>query len=122
MPVALSPFIDHLIPADELSPAASALGVAQRIWNDAMATPDGRMLVERVCQWLDQYGEGFASLDDSEREVLVRWMSQAPWESPQRRFFHLVREQAFTLYYTQPAALKGFPFDRPPQPMGFALD
>lgn len=122
MPVALSPFIDHLIPADDVSPAASALGVAQQVWSEAGSTLEGQILVERVCQWLDRYGEGFASLDHSEREVLVRWMSQAPWESPQRRFFHLIREQAFTHYYTQAAALNGFPFDRPPQPMGFALD
>src|SRR3990167_10902502 len=42
MPSALSPFIDHLIPADELSPAASALGVSQRIWSEARATPEAR--------------------------------------------------------------------------------
>lgn len=121
MPQALAPFIDHLIPADAFTPAASALDVPGRIWQQALADVDLRHLIETVCAWLDRYGEGFAALQPDEREVLVTWMSTAPWESPQRRFFHLIRERAFTLYYTQPAAWKGLPVQTPPQPLGHAL-
>lgn len=118
----LRTFIDHLIPADELTPAASTLQVHQRVWDEASGDPDGLRLVQTVCQWLDGYGEGFAKLSEAERETLVAWMSAAPWESPQRRFFHWVRERAFTLYYSQPRSWRGLPVQRPPQPMGHVLD
>lgn len=122
MPPALRVFIDHLIPADELTPAASALRVPDHIWQQAQDDADLRRLIEVVCAWMDRYGDGFAALQPDEREALVKWMSTAPWESPQRRFFHLVRDRAFTLYYTQPAAWKGLPIQRPPQPIGHVLD
>lgn len=121
-PAALLVFIDHLIPADELTPAASTLQVHQRVWDEASRDPDGVRLVRTVCQWLDGYGEGFATLSEAERETLVVWMSTAPWESPQRRFFHWVRERAFTTYYSQPASWRGLPVQRPPQPIGHVLD
>jgi hypothetical protein len=35
MPSALSPLIDHLIPADELTPAGSALQVPASMWQQA---------------------------------------------------------------------------------------
>lgn len=122
IPGALTPFIDHLIPADQLTPAASAFNVPAAIWEQAQADGELRRLVDTVCLWLDRYGDGFATLSLDEREVLVAWMAAAPWEAPQRRFFHVIRERAFTLYYTQPRALKGLPMQRPPQPMGHALD
>lgn len=121
-PAALSAFIDHLIPADELTPAASALRVPGLIWQQARSDADLRRLIEVVCTWMDRYGEGFAALQFDEREALVAWMAKAPWESPQRRFFHLVRDRALTLYYTQPASWKGLPIQRPPQPIGHVLD
>lgn len=121
-PPALRAFIDHLIPADDLTPAASTLQVHQRVWDDARTQADGVRLLRTVCQWLDGYGDGFATLSEAERETLVAWMSTAPWESPQRRFFHWVRERAFAHYYSQPASWRGLPVQRPPQPMGHKLD
>jgi len=121
-PQTLRVFIDHLIPADELTPAASVLQVHQRVWDETLRDPDGVRLVSMVSDWLDGYGEGFASLSEAERDTLVAWMSAAPWESPQRRFFHWVRERAFTHYYSQPASWRGLPVQRPPQPMGHVLD
>lgn len=122
MPPALSAFIDHLIPADDLTPAASALNVPGDIWQQAQDDANLLRLISAVCAWMDRYGEGFAALQFDEREVLVKWMSIAPWESPQRRFFHLIRDRAFTLYYTQAVALKGLSIQRPPQPIGHELD
>jgi hypothetical protein len=122
MPPALSPFIDHLIPADALTPAASALQVPGSIWQQAQADAELQHLLRVVCEWLDRYGDGFTALQPAEREILVQWMSTAPWQSPQRRFFYWVRERAFTLYYTQPASWLGLPIERPPQPLGHVLD
>ena len=121
-PATLRAFIDHLIPADDLTPAASTLQVHQRVWAEAQQDPDGVRLMVLVCRWLDGYGDGFDRLSEAERETLVAWMAKAPWESPQRRFFHWVRERAFTHYYSQPASWRGLPVQRPPQPMGHVLD
>ena len=121
-PATLRAFIDHLIPADDLTPAASTLQVHQRVWAEAQQDPDGVRLVGTVCRWLDGYGDGFERLSEAERETLVAWMAKAPWESPQRRFFHWVRERAFTHFYSQPASWRGLPVQRPPQPMGHVLD
>ncbi len=122
MPDTFVHFVDHLIPADDLTPAASGLKVPQRVWSEALLEPEGQRLVSVVCQWLDSYGEGFARLSWDEREALVRWISTAPWSSPQRRFFHWVRERAFTHYYSQAPSWRGLPVQRPPQPVGHVLD
>lgn len=122
MPAALPLFLDHLIPADELTPSASSLKVHDRIWLAAQTDAGLLRLISVVCDWLDSYGEGFGTLHIDERDALLQWMSKAPWESPQRRFFHWMRTQAFTLYYTQPASWVGLPIERPPQPLGHVLD
>lgn len=122
LPAALSPFIDHLIPADELTPAASAWDVPQRLWQQAQDEPAFRQLIEWTCDWLDRYGDGYAALHHDEREVLMQWMAKAPWDAPQRRFFHLVREEAFKLYYSDSRAWVGLPLNHPPQPQGFTLE
>lgn len=122
MPPALAIFIDHLIPADEVTPAASALRVPQAVWQRAQQEPAFRQLIEWTCDWLDRYGEGYAALHPDEREVLMQWMAQAPWEAPQRRFFHLVREQAMALYYSDQRTWAGLPLSYPPQPMGYAQE
>mgnify|MGYP006189416083 FL=1 len=122
MPPALPLFIDHLIPADELTPAASALRVPQAVWQRAQQEPPFRQLIEWTCGWLDRYGDGYAALHPDEREVLMQWMSQAPWEAPQRRFFHLVREQAMALYYSDQRTWAGLPLSHPPQPMGYTQE
>lgn len=122
MPAALAPFVDHLIPADEFTPAASALRVPQTMWQRALQEPAFRQLIEWTCGWLDRYGDGYAALHPDEREVLMQWMAQAPWEAPQRRFFHVVREQAMALYYSDQRAWAGLPLSHPPQPMGYAQE
>lgn len=120
-PEALVALLDHLIPADDLTPAASALQVPQRLWAEAQQDPALLKLVETGCAWLDRYGDGFALLRPEEREVLVAWMARAPWEAPQRRLFYWARERGMTLYYAQPASWRGLPISRPPQPLGYEL-
>lgn len=120
-PPALVALLDHLIPADELTPAASALQVPQRLWTEAQTQPELLRLVDVGCTWLDRYGDGFASLEFDEREALVAWMARAPWESPQRRLFYWARERGMALYYAQPASWRGLPITRPPQPLGYDL-
>lgn len=122
-PASWAVLLDHLIPADELTPSASQLGVDAQLWSEARQDPAYLQLVTFGCQWIDRYHpEGFAGLGDDEREQLLIWMSQAPWESPQRRFFELVRDHAMTLYYARPEARKGSLLEDPPQPVGRRID
>lgn len=123
MPSSWSPWLDHLIPEDELTPSATQLHIDQRLWAEALKDKDYARLVRFGCQWIDRYHpQGFQGLNADEREQLVLWMSQAPWESPQRRFFELVRDHAMKLYYLEPAARRGTPLEQPPQPGGRSID
>ncbi len=115
-------FCDTLIPADELSPSASALGVPARILAQAAVNANLQRLVDFSCAWLDQAAGGtFAGADEGLRDAILEAMSTLPWEAPQRRFFDLMRDLAMGYYYSQPAALKGMAVDRPPQPAGYFM-
>jgi hypothetical protein len=119
-PATLVTFIDFLIPADELTPAASALDLHRQVWDEARRNAVHQRLVEFGCQWLDAAAPGgFAALDDDAREKLAQWLSGAPWESPHRRFFDLVRDRSMFHYYGRQESWKGLPIERPPQPVGY---
>ncbi|GAB2499354.1 gluconate 2-dehydrogenase subunit 3 family protein [Arenimonas alkanexedens] len=113
-------FCDTLIPADALSPSATALGVPSRILAELPDNAMLRRLFELSCLWLDQAAGGrFDALDEDSRGGIAEAMSLLPWEAPQRRFFDLVRDLAMGWYYADPAALAGFATRAPPQPAGY---
>ncbi len=117
---ALSAFIDVLLPADELSPAASALGVP----HDLIALADGvapfQRLIALACGWLNGLGDvPFADLPEVDRMRIVTWMSTADFNQIPRRFYHLVRLSAIELYYAHPESIAGFPLNPAPQPQGY---
>ena len=120
----LQSWIDTLLPADEVSPAASELGVASRVTNKALGNPDYLKLLRAGCHWLDRQarkrsGKAFASLDLTARERVVRLAEQATTESLPRLFFEHTRAQAFLFYYTQPETWGMLDYPGPPQPRGF---
>lgn len=113
-------FCDTLIPADALSPSASALGVPARILAEVQANTQLQRLVGFSCTWLDQAAGGdFARADEGLRDGILEAMAALPWEAPQRRFFDLMRDLAMGYFYSQPAALAGMATDQPPQPAGY---
>lgn len=113
-------FCDTLVPADELSPSASALGVPTRILAEAANSASLQRLIAFSGAWLDQAAGGdFARADESLRNDILEAMSALPWEAPQRRFFDLMRDLTMGYYYSQPAALAGMATDQPPQPAGY---
>lgn len=113
-------FCDTLVPADALSPSASALGVPARILAEVDANPQLKRLVDFSGGWLDQAAGGdFAGADEGLRNGILEAMSALPWEAPQRRFFDLMRDLVMGYYYSQPAALAGMATDQPPQPAGY---
>jgi Gluconate 2-dehydrogenase subunit 3 len=115
-------FCDTLVPADALSPAASALGVPARILAEVDANPQLQRLVAFSMAWLDQAAGGaFAGADEGLRDAILEAMSKLPWEAPQRRCFDLMRDLVMGYYYSRPEALAGMAVDRPPQPAGYFM-
>lgn len=113
-------FCDTLVPADDLTPGASALGIPAAI----LAELAGNTLAERLlaagCDWLDAAASGsFAVAAESVRVAACERMQLMPWQSPAGRFFALMRNTVMALYYAEPASWRGLALDRPPQPLGF---
>jgi hypothetical protein len=74
--------------------------------------------------WLDlqarQHGvSGFAALDADAREAVAALAAGARPGTPQRRFFEVTRQDAFTRYYQQPGSWPGLSYSGPPQPRGY---
>ncbi|MEP7303399.1 MAG: gluconate 2-dehydrogenase subunit 3 family protein [Caldimonas sp.] len=113
-------FCDTLVPADALTPAASALGVPSAILAEVTGHPLGERLVAAGCAWLDAACRGdFAGSAEAERNAALERMQAMPWESPAGRFFGVMRNTVMADYYAQPLAWRGLALDRPPQPLGF---
>ena len=112
-------FCDTLVPADELTPAASALGVPATILRDLRGHALAERLLDAGCVWLDEATGGFAGADERARVAACERMQAMPWDSPAGRFFHLMRNSVMAEYYAQPASWRGLALDRPPQPLGF---
>ena len=92
----LGAWADTLLPADEFSPAASALGVDTAI---ARAAHDDRRYLRVVadgCRWLDrqavaQGAAAFEHLDGSGRERIAAMAEQAEARADPRVFFERTR-------------------------------
>jgi hypothetical protein len=113
-------FCDTLVPADALTPAASALGVPKEILADLDGQPLGQRLLAAGCDWLDRECRGdFAAAAEAMRDAALVRMQAMPWESPAGRFFVVMRNTVMADYYVQPLAWRGLALDRPPQPLGF---
>lgn len=116
----LDAYVDILLPADNLSPAASALGVGQSIWTVAADQPLLAELILRVADWLDATGAGrFVDLSTEDQTTVVAYMEKADVDHLEGRFFQLIRLLAIEFYYAEPAALAGLPLNPTPQPEGY---
>ena len=112
-------FVDALLPADELTPAASVLEVHTQILNDAEQTAALRQLIDDGCSWLEQSVGSLKTLDSGQLERLLQAMSEAGWDTGPRNFFHEIRDRAVMYYYADPRAWTGSAINRPPQPIGY---
>ncbi len=113
-------FCDTLVPADALTPAASALGVPRAILDDVRGDALAERLVGAGCAWLDAECAGdFARAAEAARVAAALRMQAMPWESPAGRFYQVMRNTVMADYYAQPVAWRGLALDRPPQPLGF---
>jgi len=112
-------FVDALLPADNLTPAASILEVHTQILKDAAQDSALQQLITDGCQWLEQSIGSLAELDSKQLERLLQAMSEADWDSGPRNFFYQIRDRAVTYYYADSRAWVGSVINRPPQPIGY---
>ena len=113
-------FCDTLVPADALTPAASALGIADAIRADIAGDRLAERLLGAGCSWLDAGCAGdFANAVEGDRVAACTRMQAMPAESPAGRFFAVMRATVMGRYYAEPASWRGLALDRPPQPLGF---
>lgn len=116
----LDAFVDILLPPDDLTPAASALGVGASIADLAKGQTLLAALIQRVGDWMDSTGAGrFVALTAADRATLVDYMAQADIDTLEGRFFQLIRLFAIEFYYDHPAAIAGLALDPAPQPSGY---
>lgn len=117
---ALDAFVDTLIPADDLTPSASQLGVSMILWKQAESDPGLRQWLIEGLKWLDQGAPaGFARLDEPGRLLLVERLAGSPAGSQTRTFFEMMRVRIMSAYYADPRSSQGLAIDRPPQPIGY---
>jgi len=120
-------FIDTLLPADEFSKSASALGVDTAIIEFAESNKPYKLLIRQGCEWLNAAAkyEGnragkFASLSTQNqiRIVQVAETTGAGKAGP-ARFLHTVLAHANGIYYSRPEVWQSLGYNGPPQPRGF---
>jgi len=117
-------WMDTLYPADNISPAASDLGVHLQIKEKAVSVRNYTELLKRGMAWADAEApalgaKSFADLDESGREKIVSTAEAMEETSvPGLFFFHTLRDGAHFYYgHRESWTVVGFP--RPPQPVGF---
>ena len=120
----LQAWFETLLPADESSPGATALGIAEQISAKALENTDYQRLLHAGCRWLDVQAQArgklaFAELDVTGREGIVRLAEKSKEKSLPRTFFLNTRDDAFGFYYTQPQTWGMLDYPGPPQPRGF---
>lgn len=113
-------FCDTIVPADEWTPAASALQIPGAILDSTAADELAGRLLAAGCVWLDAACQGdFAAADETSQIAACQRMQGLPWDSPAGRFFQLLRDTLMAEYYARPESWRGLALDRPPQPLGF---
>jgi hypothetical protein len=117
---ALDAVVDTLVPADDRTPSASALGVARIILEQAKGDASFRPWLIEGMTWLDQGTPGsFVQLDEPARHLLVGRLAASAPGSQMRTFFELLRIRTMTAYYADPRGRTGLAIARPPQPLGY---
>ena len=116
----LAAYVDVLLPADQYSPAASALEIQDDIIGFAQQLPQFNQLLILGTEWLNQTGQGpFHTLSLSDQGRVVDWMRAADRNFIPGRFFLLVRLTGVEFYFSRPEAVAGFDVNPAPQPAGY---
>jgi len=116
----LKAVVDTILPADALTPAASALGVDRDIAQIAEDHALIGQLVSLGLGWLDEISGGdFAAQSEAARLDLLRFAMAQDYNQIPGRFSALLRELTMQLYYDQTDGYADLPLNPTPQPMGY---
>lgn len=112
--------LDVLFPADDMSPAATTLGIDRDIAEFAATNPQLQRLFDLALAWLDQSeGQPFAALTADARAKALERMERSDFNQVPGRFFHILRALAAEFYYARPESLAGLSLNPAPQPLGY---
>jgi hypothetical protein len=117
-------FLDLLLPQDEFSPGASAVGVDAALIEQARGDRQLGKIIELGVGWLDRQAQtqgvkGFHELAEDRQLLVVSIAERQRAGSLPRVFFENIRYQAFGHYYADPRSWGGLGYAGPPQPRGF---
>ena len=116
----LASVVDVLLPADNVSPSASALGVDRDVHDFVAESEMLTRLFETALDWMDKVGDKpFSNLAPSEQVEVLTFMASADFNAVPGRFYHILRALAVEFYYARAEAVAGFPLDPAPQPNGY---
>ncbi len=120
----LKAYVDVLIPADEMTPSASALRVDEQLLTAGKDNLNYRRLLDLGLDWLNtqsraDFGGSFSDISEEKRDAVVRQAATAAYGTLPRVFFERTRADAFSFYYSRPESWRGIAYYRgPPQPLG----
>lgn len=116
----LGAVLDVLLPADDLSPSATALGVGDEIV--AFLGDDGplRQLFTLALDWMDGLdGRPYRDLPPLRQAQILDAMAASDHDLIPGRFYHILRALVVEFAYARPEALGGLPLHPAPQPEGY---
>jgi hypothetical protein len=116
----LAAVADTLFPGGDGLPAASGLGLHERV----LAMADLQPSISKGVAWLDRHAASrgvanFLALDEAGRLAALD-AAFASADDGVRSFVLMLREQIGLAYYLEPAIKEAFAYTGPPQPDGFA--
>jgi len=118
--LSLASVVDVLLPADDVSPSASALGVDRDIADFVSENEMLTRLFETALDWMDHVGdEPFRDLPPFQQVEVLTFMESSDFNAVPGRFYHILRALAVEFYYARAEAVAGFPLDATPQPNGY---
>ncbi|SEM21679.1 Gluconate 2-dehydrogenase subunit 3 [Roseovarius tolerans] len=116
----LDAVIDTLLPADDLTPSATELGVSDELMLLASKGSSLHRLFALGTTWLDTLdARSFAELPSETRQDVLRYMERADYNEVPGRFFQLLRQMTVEIYYAQPQTYAGLSLNPAPQPEGY---
>jgi hypothetical protein len=116
----LNALLDEILPEDDVSPAASRLGIGEEVLGLCAEYPLMEQLIVILTDWFEKaFGKKIETLDPEIRIQAVALLAAVPQTELQGRLYSVLRSLAIELYYSKPEALAGFNLNAAPQPDGY---
>jgi len=116
----LPALLDILLPEDDVTPSATALGVDRE--KTGFIAENDRMvqLFAAALGWIDQLADRpFRDLTLAQQVEVVSFLEGADYNQVPGRFYHILRALAVEFYFARIEALAGLPLNSAPQPLGY---